>query len=172
VPQDKVPLYKLILILSLGTAVLKYEAFVVYVNVAVLDTPSPRFKDVFERDPALATLTFTVGVPVVAVALNVMSRITVLAVDRIVIVVLVIVITAVMPIEVDCKVPANAFVMLIPPTETPVVTTLQVPLFTSNTATSAAPGTDAPVAPPDVADQFDVLVVSQVPEPTQNLFAM
>ena len=38
---------------------------------------------------------------------------------------------------------------------------------------SAAVGTDAPGAPPDVADQFAVLEVFQVPEPpTQYLSAM
>lgn len=38
---------------------------------------------------------------------------------------------------------------------------------------SAAPGTDAPPAPPDVADQLAVVVASQVfVPPTQNLAAM
>jgi hypothetical protein len=51
--------------------------------------------------------------------------------------------------------------------------TVPAPEFASNKATSAAPGAEAPPAPPVVADQLAVLVVSQVPEPpTQNLFAM
>jgi hypothetical protein len=51
--------------------------------------------------------------------------------------------------------------------------TVPVPEFASNKATSAAPGADAPEAPPVVVDQLAVLVVSHVPEPpTQYLFAI
>jgi hypothetical protein len=51
--------------------------------------------------------------------------------------------------------------------------TVPVPEFASKAAMSAAPGAEAPGAPPVVADQLAVLVVSHVPEPpTQNLFAI
>jgi hypothetical protein len=51
--------------------------------------------------------------------------------------------------------------------------TVPAPEFASKLATSAAPGADAPEAPPVVVDQLAVLVVSQVPEPpTQYLSAM
>ena len=68
-------------------------------------------------------------------------------------------------------VPANVTA----PTVTPLLVnvTVPVPEFPSNCGVSPAIGTDAPPAPPDVADQFAVLVLSQLPvPPTQYLFAI
>jgi hypothetical protein len=53
------------------------------------------------------------------------------------------------------------------------VTVAAVPLLASNVTVSAVVGADAPAAPPDVADQFAVELLSHVPEPpTQNLAAI
>ena len=53
------------------------------------------------------------------------------------------------------------------------VTVAAVPEFASNVAVSAVVGALAPPAPPEVAAQFAVDELSQVPEPpTQNLLAM
>jgi hypothetical protein len=46
------------------------------------------------------------------------------------------------------------------------------PEFASNKAASEVLGTDAPLAPPEVADQLVVLLQSPVPPVTQNLFAI
>jgi len=50
--------------------------------------------------------------------------------------------------------------------------TVPEPEFASNVAVSAEPGTDAPEAPPVVADQLVVLFQLPVPPVTQNLAAM
>jgi hypothetical protein len=53
-------------------------------------------------------------------------------------------------------------------TDTPPVTlivTVPVPELASNITSSATVGKEAPEAPPDVADQFVVKVLFQVPEP-------
>jgi hypothetical protein len=48
-----------------------------------------------------------------------------------------------------------------------------VPQLALNSAASAAPGAEAPDAPPEVVDQFAVEVVFQVPvPPTQYLLAI
>lgn len=53
------------------------------------------------------------------------------------------------------------------------VTVAAVPLLASKNVRSALVGADAPPAPPDVADQLAVFVLSQVPDPpTQYLFAI
>jgi hypothetical protein len=44
-------------------------------------------------------------------------------------------------------------------------TVAAVPLLASNVALSAVVGADAPPAPPDVADQFVVELLFQVPDP-------
>jgi hypothetical protein len=64
-------------------------------------------------------------------------------------------------------------VTLMTSTLEPSVTVYPFPEFASKIAISAAPGAEAPAAPPVVVDQFAVLVVSQVPAPpTQNLLAI
>ena len=53
------------------------------------------------------------------------------------------------------------------------VTAIPVPELTSKTTSSPLVGTDCPPAPPDVSDQFVVVVASHVPDPpTQYLMAM
>ena len=53
------------------------------------------------------------------------------------------------------------------------VVTTPVPELESKIASSAVVGAEAPLAPPDVADQFVVLLASQVPvPPTQYLAAI
>ena len=69
-------------------------------------------------------------------------------------------------VEVPPKVVLNA-------TAVELMVTVPVPESASKVAVSTLVGADAPLAPPEVADQFAVDVLSQVPEPpTQNLAAI
>jgi hypothetical protein len=66
--------------------------------------------------------------------------------------------------------PLNVIVKTV--TFSPIVI-VPAPQLALNIATSAAPGADAPAAPPEVVDQLAVDVVFHVPvPPTQNLLAI